>query len=164
MPEAVLYSLVGILLLGESRRRAFGEVWRVVAAENRHRARRLYEEGFGRGDISVVDEVVSEDFRDLRHGGHGKQGMRRLVLALRESFPDLTVSVEDQNAEGDLVSTRLLLSGTDRGGVSWYPPTRRRAVFSAAFEDRFQGGELVEHGGSADTEGLLRQLGHLEEA
>ena len=42
----------------------------------------------------------------------------------------------------------------------WYPPTGRRVVFSAAFEDRFSGGRLVEHGGNTDTEKLLRQLGH----
>jgi predicted ester cyclase len=86
------------------------------------------------------------------------------VLRLRESFPDLVASVEGQEAERDLVKTRLTLSGTDWGsGVMWYPPTGRRVAFSATFEDRFSGGRLVEHGGSTDNEGLLRQLGHLEE-
>jgi predicted ester cyclase len=158
VPEAVLWVSLGVMLLGEARQRALSKVWRGVAEENRRKAQRLYEEGLGRGDLSVVDELVSEDFRDLRHGGHGKQGMRRILLALRESFPDLAVSVEDQEAQGDLVSTRLLLSGTDRGGVSWFPATGRRAAFCATFEDRFRGGELVEHGGSTDTESLLRQL------
>jgi hypothetical protein len=46
----------------------------------------------------------------------------------------------------------------------WYPPTGRRASFSAEFVDRFsRDGQLVEHDGSTDTEGLLRQLGHFEE-
>jgi predicted ester cyclase len=89
--------------------------------------------------------------------------MERGVLRLRQSFPDLAVSVEGQEADRDLVRTRLTLSGTDRGGVMWYPPTGRRVAFSAAFEDRFSGGRLVEHGGSADTKGLLRQLGHHEQ-
>ena len=127
-----------------------------MAEENRRKARRLYEEGLGRGDLSVVDELTSEDFRDLRHGVSGRQGMRRVVLTLRESFPDLTVHVEGQETEGDLVRTRLLLSGTDRRGVLWYPATNRHVAFSAEFVDRFSGGELVEHGGSTDTEGLLR--------
>jgi predicted ester cyclase len=158
VPEAVLWVLVGVLLLGEARQRALSKALQEVAEENLRRARRLYEEGLGQGDLSVVDELVWEGFRDLRHGGHGKQGMRRIILALRESFPDLMVSVEEQEVKGNLVRTRLLLSGTDRGGVSWFPATGRRAAFSATFEDRFRGGELVEHGGSTDTEGLLRQL------
>ena len=159
VPEAVLWVLLGVMLLGEARQRALGKLWESIARENKEKARRLYEEGLGRGDLSVVDEVVSEGFRDLRHGGQGKQGMRRIVLALRESFPDLTVSIEEQEAKEDVVRTRLLLSGTDRGGVSWFPATGRGAAFCATFEDRFRGGELVEHGGSTDTEGLLRQLG-----
>jgi len=110
----------------------------------------------------VVDGLASEDFRDLRHGSRGRLGMERVFTRLRASFPDLAVRVEGQEAEGDLVRTRLKLSGTDRGGVLWYPPTGRRAAFSATFEDRFSGGKLLEHGGSTDTEGLLRQLGHHE--
>ncbi|MBA2511597.1 MAG: ester cyclase, partial [Rubrobacteraceae bacterium] len=64
-----------------------------------------------------------------------------------------------QRAEGDLVRTRLTLSGTDRGGVLWYPPTGRQATFTAEFVDRFVEGLLIEHSGQADTEELLRQLG-----
>ena len=48
----------------------------------------------GHSDLSVVDDTVSDDFRDLRHGGHGKQAMKQVILTLRESFADLEVSVE----------------------------------------------------------------------
>jgi predicted ester cyclase len=155
-----LLEAVGWVLYGYTILRSGREVLtRELGEENLRKARRLYEEGFGRGDLAVVDEVASEDFRDLRHGYRGKQGMRRIVLALRESFPDLVVSVVEQDAEGELVRTRLLLSGTDRGGVLWFAPTGRRVVFSAEFVDRFWGSQLVEHSGSTDSEGLLRQLG-----
>ena len=163
LPEALLFALLALLLLRGARQRALGRVWQRIARENGEKARRLYEEGLGRGDLSALKDVASEDFRDLRHDERGKRGMERVVLRLRVSFPDLVVSVEGQEADRDLVKTRLTLSGTDRGGVMWYPPTGRRVEFSAAFEDRFSGGRLVEHGGGADTEGLLRRLGHHEE-
>ncbi len=86
--------------------------------------------------------------------------MERVFSALRKSYPDLSVSIEGQEAEGDLVKTNVLLTGTDEGGAMWYPPTGRRVGFSAGFSDRFEDGLLVEHEGEADTEGLLRQLGH----
>ena len=89
--------------------------------------------------------------------------MERIVLTLRESFPDLAVSIEEQEADYNLVRTRLKLSGTDRGGVLWFRPTGRHATFSAHFEDRFRGGKVAQHDGNTDTEGLLRQLGHPEE-
>jgi predicted ester cyclase len=151
-------------VLRGAHQRALNKLWGGIARENREKARRLYEEGLGRGDLSLLKGMVSEDFRDLRHGERGEKGMERVVLRLRQSFPDLSISVDAQEADHDSVRTRLTLSGTDRGtGVMWYPPTGRRVSFSAEFVDRFSGGgELMEHDGSTDTKGLLRQLGHLE--
>jgi predicted ester cyclase len=164
VPEAVLWAFVGVLLFTEARQRALGKARQEVAEQNRLKALRLYEEGLGRGDPSALEEVVSDEFRDLGGGHRGKPGMERIVSELRASYPDLSVSVEDQETEGDLVRTRLTISGTDRGsGVMWYPPTGRHVSFEAVFVDRFSGGLLVEHAGRADTEGLLRQLGHHEE-
>jgi predicted ester cyclase len=161
VPEAVLWVCVGVLLFTEARQRALTKARQEVAEHNRHKALRLYEEGLGRGEPSAVEEVVSKDFRDLGSGHRGKRGMERIVSELRSSYPDLSVSVEEQQTEGDLVRTRLTISGTDRGrGVMWYPPTGRQVSFEAEFVDRFWGGLLVEHAGRADTEGLLRQLGH----
>jgi predicted ester cyclase len=165
LPEAVFFAMLALLLLRGARQRTVGRIWESIARENREKARLLYEEGLGRGNLAALKCIAAREFVDLRHGGRGERGMERVVLKLRESFPDLVVSVEGQEAERDLVRTRLTLSGTDRGaGVMWYPPTGRRVSFSAEFVDRFSGGgELVEHDGSTDTEGLLRQLGHPEE-
>lgn len=157
--QAPPWILLGVMLLRRARSRASGEVFLIRERENKTAARRLYEEGLGRGDASTVDELVSEDFRDLRRGSRGKLAMERVFSALWKSYPDLAVSIEAQEAEGDLVRTRLLLSGTDRGGVLWYPPTGRRVAFIAEFMDRFSEGRLIEHSGEADTEGLLAQLG-----
>ena len=162
--EAPLWALFGVVLFRAARRRARGEEFRAWEKANARAARRLYEEALGAGDASVVDELVSDDFRDLKSGARGRPGMERLLADLRASYPDLAVSVEGQEAEDDLVRTRLTLSGTDRGrGVMWYPPTGRRVSFEAEFSDRFREGVLVEHTGQADTEGLLRQLGHHED-
>jgi len=162
LPEAALFALLALLLLRGARQRTLGRLCESIARENERKARRLYEESLGRGELFVLKDIVSEDFCDLRHGERGKLGMECIVLRLRESFPDLVVSIESQEVDYDLVRTRLLLSGTDQGGVLWFRPTGQRATFSATFEDRFRGGELVEHDGETDTKGLLRQLGHPE--
>jgi predicted ester cyclase len=165
LPEAALFVYLALLLLRGAYQQTLNGLRESIARENQEKTRRLYEEGLGRGDLSLLKGMVSENFRDLRHGGRGEEGMERVVLRLRESFPDLVVSVDAQEADRDLVRTHLTLSGTDRGkGVMWYPPTGRRASFSAEFVDRFsRDGQLVEHDGSTDTEGLLRQLGHFAE-
>jgi predicted ester cyclase len=158
--EVCLFTLLGAMLLGGARERAE----RRQAKKNCKKALRLYEVGLGKNDPSVVEEVVSEDFRDSRRGVRGNAGMRRFVADLWATYPDLEVSVEGQEAECDVVRTRLVLSGTDRNsGVMWYPPTGRWVSFEAEFTDCFRGGELVEHMGRVDTDGLLRQLGHHRE-
>jgi predicted ester cyclase len=158
---AILLALIiFVLLWAVRRRRAYraAERRRVTAEENRRKARRLYEAAFGAGDLTVVDEVVGEGFfhPDRRRG---PEGLKRAVASLRRAFPDLRVSVEEQGAEGDTVTTRCTLRGTDLGGVLWYPPTGKRAAFEATYTDRFSGGVLVEHRGGADTGSLLEQLG-----
>lgn len=155
-------ALVFLLLLWATRR------WQAqkaesrrqeVAEENRRKARSLYEEAFGAGDLSVVDEVVGEAFFDHRKGHRGPQGFKLAIADMLRTFPDLRVSVQEQGTEGDTVTTRCVLSGTDRGGLLWYPPTGRRATFAAKYTDRFSDGVLVEHWGESDTGSLLEQLG-----
>ena len=127
---------------------------------NENLARRLYEEAWGKGEVGVIDELVAPDVVDRYHGGQrGRENLKRSVQSLRASFPDLRFVVEGQEAGGDRVTTRWTASGTDRGGVLWYPPTGRAASFSGTFTDRFEEGRLVEHRGESDTQGLLRRLG-----
>ena len=156
---AIVLILVLLWAVRRFRRSKPGEERPAVAEENRRKACRLYEEAFGAGDFSVIDEVVSEGFFDHLGQRRGPEGFKRSVASLRRTFPDLRVSVEEQSAQGDTVTTRCTLRGMDRGGVLWYPPTDKRAAFAATYTDRFSGGRLVEHRGRSDTAGLLEQLG-----
>ena len=146
--------LLGLLLVG-----ARGRERALVEGENLALARRLYEEGWGGGDVGVIRDLAAPDVVDHHHAQHGPESLERSVAALRRSFPDLRFEVEEQAARGDAVVTRWKASGTDRGGVLWYPPTGRAATFTGVFTDRFSEGRLVEHRGESDTAGLLRQLG-----
>ena len=92
--EGTLLAALALLLLRGAHQRTLDRLWEGIARENWEKARRLYEEGLGRGDLSFLKGMVSEDFRDLRHGERGEEGMERVVLRLRESFPDLVVSVD----------------------------------------------------------------------
>jgi predicted ester cyclase len=154
--EPVLLNL-GWLLLGYGLLRARGA--ETISQRNTRLARRLYEEAWGKGELRVLDELVAPDVADHYYRQRGLENFKRSVASLRVSFPDLRFSLEGQEAEEDTVTTRWTASGTDRGGVLWYPPTGQAATFSGTFTDRFEGGRLVEHRGESDTPGLLRRLG-----
>lgn len=150
---------LGWLLLARPLLRAPARERALVEAQNLVLARRLYEGAWVGGDPAVVDETSAPDLADHYGNGCGPESLKRSILGLRQSFPDLRFAVEAQEAAGDEVTTRWTASGTDRGGVLWYPPTGRRAEFSGTFVDRFEDGRLVEHRGEYDRDGLLRQLG-----
>jgi len=120
---AMVLALVFLLWVFSSRHKPEEER---RAEENRRKARRLYEEAFSAGDFSVIDEVIAEGFFD-RLGQHcGPEGFKRSVAGLRRTFPDLRVTVEEQSAQGDTVTTRCTLCGMDRGALApAYQQTRR---------------------------------------
>ena len=97
----------------------------------------------------MVDELVAENVLDHEHDRYGREGFKKTVADLHRTFPDLTLSIEEQTAEGDTVTTRCVLSGTDHGGVLWYPPTGRYTIFTGTYTDRFSDGRLVEHRGGS---------------
>lgn len=158
---SVGWILVGRLLYGARDREAgiIATEQRMLARANRSKARRLYTAAWGTGDLTTVDDLVAEVVLDHEHGRSGRQEFKKTVVDLHRTFSDLTLSIEEQTAQYDKVTTRCVLSGTDRGGVLWYPPTGKHATFTATYTDRFSDGRLVEHEGEIDMAALLKQLG-----
>jgi len=130
----------------------------LVEAENLAFARRLYRGAWVEGNLEVIDEVAAPGLVDHYGDGRDPASLKRSITRLRRTFPDLRFTIEDQRASGDTVTTRWTASGTDLGGVLWYPPTGGRAKFRGHFVDRFETGRIVEHRGEADTASLLEQL------
>lgn len=160
--EAVGWMLLGgiIFSLGRKREeRKLEERQHRVEKDNRHKARRLYEDAFGRGLLSVIDEFVAQDLYDHLHQQEGRKKFKRTIAKLHNTFPNLKLHIEAQIADNEEVTTHCVLSGTDQGGVLWYPPTNKTATFSGIYKDRFSDGKLVEHWGEVDMLGLRRQLG-----
>jgi predicted ester cyclase len=58
------------------------------------------------------------------------EGLKQLVSAYFNAFPDLQVTIEDTIAEGDKVMTRLTWRGTHRGELMGMPPTGKQVAFS----------------------------------
>ena len=58
---------------------------RAVEEENRRKARRHYEEAFGKGNFSVIDEVIAEGFVDRLGQRRGPEGFKRSVASLRRT-------------------------------------------------------------------------------
>jgi predicted ester cyclase len=91
--------------------------------------KRMIEEAFNAGDLSVVDEVVSPNY--VLHGAppnmpKGPDAIRSTVQTFRTAFPDLRIELQELVAEGDKVTARAVMHGTHDGVCSAsHQPTRR---------------------------------------
>ena len=132
-----------------------------MSEQNKAIVRRALEEGYNRGNLDAVDELVSEDFlahttsQDIR----GAEQMKHYIRELRGAFPDLHMVIEDQVGEGDKVVTRWTASGTHTGPFQGIPPTGKHGSMSGIDIDYVVDGKAVECWTISDDLSLLQQLG-----
>lgn len=79
----------------------------------------------------------------------------------RAAFTDIHVTVEDQVAEGEKVSTRRTWRATHRGPYRGVAPTGKQVTWTQISVVRFSQGRIVEDWAVADEVGILQQLGAL---
>lgn len=84
-----------------------------------------------------------------------------IVAGSRHAFPDLTVTIQTQIAEGDLVATRWQFEGTQTGDYLGRPPSGRRAAWTGVQIDRIEGGKIVESWVDWDKYRMFEALGFL---
>jgi len=125
--------------------------------------RRLTEEAFNRGNVGVIDEMLSADFQEhenLPPGlPSGREGVKALIGFLHGGFPDIKHTVEDLTVDGDKVWARLTVAATNTGPMMGQPPTGKRVTWDVIDIVRFAGGKIVEHWGVTDVWGMMLQLG-----
>lgn len=131
-------------------------------ATNEQAFRRLFDEAFSQGSLSVVDEIVAPNFVEHQRGAvSGVEGLKRLITMLRAGFPDLTLTIEDMATQGDKVWGRIVARGTHLGPMMGKPPTGVRIQVDIIDVCRFVDGRMVEHWGAPDTLGMMEQIGLL---
>lgn len=136
-----------------------------MSEENKAIVRRSFDELFSQGDLDVADAVIAADYVGhdpaLPQPMHGPLEFKRFVTMYRTAFPDLTLTVEEQIAEGDRVVTRFTARGTNRGALMGIPPTGRRVTITGISIDRMVDGKSAESWTNYDLLGLMQQLGIL---
>jgi predicted ester cyclase len=89
----------------------------------------------------------------------GPAGVKLIIQGYKSAFPDLHVTVDQQLAEGDLVTTRWTATGTHQGELMGVAPTGKQATVTGILIDRFEGDRIAESWEVWDALGLMQQLG-----
>lgn len=131
-------------------------------SDNKARQRRVWEEVFNKGDLSLVPELFAASY--VFHGPmgmefKGPEGFKQMAIMFRGAFPDLRVVIEDMFAEGDKVVSRVTGQGMHKGSLFGIAPMGKKVSYSGILITRFAGGKEVEAWESADMLGLMQQIG-----
>jgi predicted ester cyclase len=125
--------------------------------------RRIIEEGFNQGDLSVADELVAPNALEHQRGGagNGPEGLKSAIKYLRSAFPDFKITIAEVVAVGDKVWAMQKGGGTNLGSFAGHPPTGKQAFIDVIDVCRFEDGKMVEHWGVPDQLGMMLALGHV---
>ncbi len=129
---------------------------------NKAVVRRLLEEVFNQNHLDVADELIANSYvyREPTVGEkHGREGFRELITLYKNAFPDCTITINEQVAEGDRVVTRWTAKGTHQGELFGTKPTNKTVTVNGILVSRIANGKVVEEHEVYDTFGMLRQIG-----
>src|SRR5688572_1447845 len=128
--------------------------------EHKAIARRFFEEVWNQQKLEAIDDIFAATVM-LNGQPVARDAIRQLVTARRAAFPDIQVTVEDQVAEGNKVSTRRTWQATHQGPYRGIAATGKRVKWTQISIVRLVEGRIVEDWPVADELSILQQLGRL---
>lgn len=121
------------------------------AYENKEIVRRFNTEVIEQGNAKAFEALMAADF--VNHSAPsgaptGPQGMwNTFQNLLRPALSDLKVTIHDQIAEGDRVTTRKTNSGIHSGTLLGIPATGKQIAIQVIDIVRVEDGKYAEHWG-----------------
>ncbi len=126
---------------------------------------RYVDEILNKGNLSVADEIIGENFTDpaATPGEKGLESLKKVIASFRSIFPDLSVTIDEMVVGGEKVAWKWTAKGTHQSNMFGIPPTHKQVTFSGIIIDTIRDGKIVERQGIWDRMGLKKQLETEEE-
>ncbi|OGO30669.1 MAG: hypothetical protein A2Z29_02745 [Chloroflexi bacterium RBG_16_56_11] len=133
-----------------------------VSRKNKANQRRVFEEAFNKGNLTVIPELFAPDYvfyTPLGIEAKGPEGFTQMVAMTRTALPDVHITLDDMFAEANKVATRFTLTGTFKGEYMGMTPTGKKVKVTGIVITRWAGGKEVEAWESLDTFSFYQQMG-----
>jgi steroid delta-isomerase-like uncharacterized protein len=124
---------------------------------------------FNSGDMDAVAALFAEDACNFGRPV-GREGIRRVLKDIQETFPDVKLEIHHMLDAGDWVVERGSFSGTHQGVgklpvngglLVSVPATNRHFRVNHIHMFRMSDGKIADHYASRDDLGMMQQLGLL---
>ena len=132
--------------------------------ENRNRAIgvKYFEEVWNKGNIQVLDTILTADYKNHTPSVptiDGPAGLKPIVLAIRKAFPDLKFEIKEVIATEGFVTIRTVMTGIQSDTLFGQPPTNKKIAVNQINIEKIRDGKIAEHWRVTDELTMLRQLG-----
>ena len=136
----------------------------MTTEQNKAIVRRFYE-AFGADEQTALEEVLAPDLE--AYSGHmpGPQNRNSHLEGIRlwnATFSDTHFTIEEQIAEGDKVTTRVIMRSVhSRGEFQGLLPTGKQIEIEGISIERIEDGKIAQRRVNSDWLGMMQQLGLL---
>ena len=133
--------------------------------DNKNLIRRFIEDVISTGNVDELDEIISPNYVEVHRGTQhsiGIEGAKEHILGARQTYPDLHLTIEQQIAEGEWVTTCITAGGTHEGSWLGIKPTGKAVDYTGVNINRVVNDRIVEHGGAANLFEPLLEIGAIQ--
>lgn len=133
--------------------------------DNKNLIRKYIEEVINTGNTDEIEKFISPEFTEIHEGKRypvGIKGAKEHIIGVRQTYPDLKLTVDQQIAEGDWVATCITARGTHKGSWLGMTPTGKQVSFTGVNIEKVENGKITEHGGAANLLFQLLEIGAIK--
>jgi len=125
-------------------------------------ARKYITELWGKGNLSLIDELVDENIKlsdPITKSTEGKAAVKAHIEKMTKDITDSSITIEELAVAGDVVVVREKWSGVHKGDFFGVPAAGKRITCDAVDWLRFKDGKVVENLSYFDLYEMFQQLG-----
>ncbi len=124
---------------------------------------RYFEEVWNQGKVDALDELLTSDYLNHSPGlpdpQPGPEGLKPIVLMMREGIPDLHYNIEDLVLAEDRVAAFVHMTGTHTGRFFGIAPSGKAIDVRQMQIEWIRDGRICQHWRITEDLKLMRQLG-----
>lgn len=117
------------------------------------------------GNTSHISEYISDKYQEEYNGERyqlGIKGAINHIEGVRNTYPDLKLTIDKMICENDWVATYYCMEGTHAGEWMGIKPTHKKVKIYGVNLDRIEGNKIIEHSGAANLLEPLMSINALE--
>src|ERR671920_965337 len=164
MPGGSFYANVLVRQMLTHRRQRERRRRQCMSQENKALTRRSWEI-VAKASLETLDDALQEVYADdiVMHEPdedvRGIEGLKQFVSMIRSALPNLSITLEDDIAEGDKVVSRWRAQGTHQGELMGIAATGNEVAITGITIHRIEDGKIVEEWENWDALGLMQHIG-----